>query len=582
MSDTSENLVFALDAGAALGGAVDKAGWPRILADSYGKKVIPAFVSFHPDGSILVGEEAKAQRAEDPANTMSSLARLAGLKASAREIVEVASRAPYAFRVGPDDTPLIATRAGDFSIPDLLSLLVDHMRRLATFTMDADVRRCVLTVPAFYGAAQREGMIAAATLAGLTVEGVLDDPVAAALAYGYSRATQPIVCVYDFGGGKIECTVLEVKGDEPRVLGTSADVVASGDATDARVVDYTMRAFYHVQRVDLRADPSAPPRLAEAAERAKWDLSAKNETLIAIPHITQQGGRAIDLSLTLTREIFAQATDDLVKRTLAVASDACAKAGLAPGRVDEVLLLGGMTKLPWVRDQVGALFGKQPRTDVNPDAGVALGAALWGARFEGRTVRPSGEQAAVAADDSFRRRITSQFGSDTQQTQPSAVVPRSGVTGQRAKVGRINTKKMFTAAMAVVGEPSFTPVQPVKAQIAEVMASKLGISTVGGFCDEVIPGDSILPAEKTRVFSTGKDNQVTVRISVCQGDSRRFAENVSLGTIVLENLPPRPRGGVKIAVSFAVDTEGVLVASARDEESGKAQTVRIQLGTEQG
>lgn len=589
--------IFGLDVGTSkcCAGAVDPAGWPRILADAAGKKVIPSVVSFHPDGNVLVGDEAKARRTEDSANTVASVTRLAGLRASSREVVDLASRSPYTFRVGANDAPLIGTRAGDLGIPDLLGILMDHMRRLAAAALDADARRCVLTVPAFYDQKQREAVRAAAKIAGLTVEGLLDDPVAAALAYAYSRATQPIVAVYDFGGGKFECTILEVKGDDARVLGTFGDTFLGGDDVDARVADYTVRAFWQVHRVDLRADPAAPPRLLEAAERAKWDLSAKPETQLAVPNIGKNAaGKPLDLSLTLSREIFAQATDDIVKRTFAVCTQACARAGVAPAQIDEVLLLGGMTKLPWVRDAVAAHFGKQPRTDVNPDVGVALGATLWGARVaDHREVRPNddqaGEQGAVSASDSppgsqgIKKRVTSQFGSDTQQTQPSAAVARTGTTGERARVGRINTKKMFTAAMAAVPEAAFGPttpvgpVAPVAPQLAEVMAASLAISTVGGYCEPLIAKEAVLPAEKTRVFSTGKDGQRVVKIAVCQGDSRRFADNVPLGTLVLDGLPARPRGNVKIAVSFAIDTEGVLVAGARDEETGRAQSVRIQL-----
>jgi molecular chaperone DnaK (HSP70) len=569
--------IIGLDVGASkcVAAAVDAAGWPRVLADSAGRKIVPSIVSFHPEGNVLVGDEAMARRAEDPANTITGISRLVGHKASSREVVEVVSRSPNKFRVGPGDQPVISTRAGELGVPDLLALLIDHMRRLADGALDTDTSRCVLTVPALYGPAQRQQVAHAATLAGVQIEGMIEDPVAAALAYGYSRATPPIVCVFDFGGGKFECSVLEVRGGDatPRVLGSAGDTFLGGDDVDARIADYTVRAFWQVHRVDLRADPTVMPRLMEAAERAKIELSARGETVLSIPAIaSSKDGRPLDLALALTRDLFAQAVDDVVRKTFAVCAQACSAAGLELRQIDEILLLGGMTKVPSIREQVHAFFGKQPRTDVNADVGVALGAAIWAQRQQG------------GREDTVKRRVTARFGSDAQQAQPSEVATeeQSGpIQLSGARVGRISTKKMFTAVMAAQADVSFGEAAPVTEpqpiQMIEVMASNLAISTISGYCEEVIGRETPLPVEKTRVFSTSKDNQQVVKVSLCQGDSRRFAENVPLGTIVLDGLPARPRGKVKIAVTFAAAPDGVLVASARDEESGRVQSIKVTL-----
>jgi molecular chaperone DnaK (HSP70) len=298
-------------------------------------------------------------------------------------------------------------------------------------------------------------------------------------------------------------------------------------------------------------------------------------------------GRPIDLHLALARDSVAAAVGDIVQRTAAVCDEALRQAGVAPDAVGDVLLCGGPTRLPFLREQVARQFGRPGRTELNPDDGVAVGAAIWGVH---------GGVPAQTNPASISKRVTAQFGSDAQQAVPAQAVPNIPAP---ARVGRVHTKRMFTAVMQAMQTPqagtpsplpvtidpgapgslsvSFSEPRLVKPVMLEVLASRLAVSTVGGFCDEIIAKDVPVPTERTRVFSTGKDGQRLVKVQVCQGDSRRFAENTGLGTIVLDGLPPRPRGEVKIAVTFSVDGEGVLKASARDEQSGKAQSVEIRL-----
>jgi molecular chaperone DnaK (HSP70) len=244
-------------------------------------------------------------------------------------------------------------------------------------------------------------------------------------------------------------------------------------------------------------------------------------------------------------------------------------------------MVGGPTRLPFIREQVAAWFGRAPRTDVPPDEGVAIGAAIWGAH---------GGLPDPASLPSLSKRVTAQFGSDVQQAKPSESAP--GASTSAARVGRVHTKRMFTAVMDAQAGPSkvsdlgvaiFSTPQPVSAdevvrpQLMEVLASRLALSTVGGFCAEIVARDLALPLARTRVFTTGKDAQRTVKIQVCQGDSRRYDENKALGTLVLDGLPALPRGALKIDVTFSIDAEGVLKASAHDQATGRAQSVEIRL-----
>lgn len=568
MSTVEPVLGFDLGTSKACVSAVDAVGFPRLLHDSAGHKLTPTVASFHPDGHVLYGDEARQRRIVDPANTISGVIRLLGLRATSREVVDAASRAAFTLRAGPDEQPLVSTRAGDFSILDLSAMLLEHARRVGEAALDSDTRRAVLAVPAAYDEAQRQALLAAAAMAGLTVERIVDEPLAVAAAYAFGRPLPSTVAVYDFGGGKFECAIVSAQNGELAILGTAGDPMLGGDDLDARVVDYIVKAFWQVHKVDLRGDPVVPLRLADAAEAAKAELAGRAEAAIRLPQVAAlPGGRSLDLDLTLSREVFARTVDDLLRRTVPLSEQACRVAGIAPAAVREVLLAGGVTKLPFVRDLAASIFGRAPRSDVHADAGVALGAALYGAA--------AGGPLPGAGASGVRRRVTAQFGSESQQAQPSAAVASVPAP---ARVGRIATRKMFTAAMPAVTDVSFGEARPVKPQLVEVMASRLSVSTVGGYCDEIIARDVPVPTEKSRVFSTGKDDQPAVTIKVCQGDSRRFAENVPLGALVLEGLPRRPRGQVRIAVTFSVDQDGLLVASARDEATGQGQSVRIQLG----
>jgi len=580
---SAQDAIFGVDLGTskACVATMDAKGIPSTLTDPSGRKVIPAVLSFHPDGTVLVGDDALPQRLADPRNTVYSIARLLGRAASSREVIDAASRSPYTLRVGPDDQPLLATRAGDLSLVDVAGFMLEHVRRYAELATNSDSRRCVLTAPAFYDDAQQQALRDAGAAAGFTVERILPDPLAVATAWAYGRQVAPIVLVYDFGGGKCEVSVVEIRGREPRLLGTAVDTMIGGDDIDRRIVDYTCKAFWQVHRVDLRSDPLIPLFLRAAAERAKIELSTVSETAITARALVKNAaGLPIDLNLMLSRDVLSNAVGDIVQQTFDICDQALAAAGLDAGAVNDFIVVGGPTRLPFIREQITAWFGRPPRADVPPDEGVALGAAIWGAH---------GGIPDPASLPSMSKRVTAQFGSDVQQAKPSEAAPSAP---SPARVGRVHTKRMFTAVMGAVSGPadivdmsrvSFSPPQPIEAakvvrpQVMEVLASRLALSTVGGFCDEIIGKDVALPIERTRVFSTGKDLQRAVKIQVCQGDSRRFDENKALGTLVLDGLPALPRGALKIEVTFSVDAEGVLKASAKDQATQRAQTVEIRL-----
>jgi molecular chaperone DnaK (HSP70) len=611
--------VFGVDLGTAkiCVAAVDARGLPQVLPDPLGRQSIAAVLSFHADGTVLVGADAVPQRLTDPRNTIFGLARLLGRPASSREALEAASRVPFAIRVGPGDQPIIATRAGDMDVTAMTAFLLEHTRRSAQLATGSDARRAVLTVPAMWGREARAALTTAATSAGFEVEQIVDAPLAIACAWAYGRAVAPLALVYDLGAGKLECSVVEIASPQPRILGTTADSMIGGDELDARIVDTIVRAFWQVHQVDLRADAGVPLVLAREAEVAKRELSGLPEVKIHLTAVARAAnGIPLDLDLTLTRETLSDAVSDLAARALVVAEEALATAGVGKDQLGDILMVGGVTRLPFIRESLTRCFGRPPRTDVPWSEGCALGAAIWGAH-DGL---PDPRKVLAA------KRVTSNFGSHNQQAKPSEAKP---IFPLPARVARVHTKRMFTvvspdglpavtfsAAMplpmlegfdpgstALPGPAAAAPImstlpgapaslrpprppvapplagprssQPMK--LVEALASRLAISTVGGFCDEIMSKDLILPAAKSRVFSTSKDAQRTVSIQVCQGDSRRYEENRALGILLLDNLPARPRGAVQIEVTFAIDQDGVLLASAKDQATGRAQSVEIRL-----
>jgi molecular chaperone DnaK len=526
-------------------GVVDPAGMPRLLGDASGKPLVPSVVSFVEDGSVLVGSEAKERLSTDSTNTLSCE------------------------RWGAAQT--FMTRAGEVTRAQVKTILLDHMRRLADAALSLDTRRAVLTMPAGFAEPDRQVLQTAAAAAGIEVERLLTDPAAVGYAYRLDEKPAQSVAVVDFGGGKLECTLLRFHEGTPSLLSTFAKATLGGIHIDQLLAHGMMEAFQQVHQVDLQSDPQAMERMLLAAEAAKCDLSTKTEVSVQVESVaTSLYGRPLHLKLSLPRVVFLERVQARLCEALPVCDEALRRAGVAPAQVAYVLMTGGMARMPYLRDLMTAHFGRQPIVTLPPEDVVALGAARLGAKL-----LVEGERA---------RRTTASYGHDAPTPADASPVPTIAgmmarapdpVGGAPARVARIATKKMFTAVMTAQPDVAFTPARPV---LMEVTAGRLAVSTVGGFCDEVVPSNQPIPVAKTRVFSTGKDDQPAVLIRLCQGDSRRFDQNRALGTLVLDNLPKRPRGQVRIAVTFAVDPDGVLEALAKDEQTGQARSVRIQLG----
>ncbi len=362
---------------------VDDAGAAQVLADDGGFKVQPSVVSFHPNGSVVVGAPAKQRRVIDPHNTIHSAKRLIGRAYSSPEVRAVLNRMPFRIEQGENDQPIFSTRAGKFAVPEISAIVLDHVRSIAERRIGTQATRAVVTVPASFTDAQRSATATAGAIAGLTIVRVLNEPTAAALAYGHHRKLNRQIAVYDFGGGTFDVTILALEGEIYRVLGTAGDSFLGGDDIDERLVDHMADLFLKQERIDLRDNHTAMQRLRAVAEQTKIELSRRSRAIIAVDEIAYgKGGRSLDLELEISRDEFVTKIADIVDRTFPVCEEALKLAGSAADELDDVVLVGGTTKMPYVRERVAQVFGMRPRMEVNPDEAVAAGAALQAAALQ--------------------------------------------------------------------------------------------------------------------------------------------------------------------------------------------------------
>ncbi len=384
----------------------DATGIAVVLADANGHKIAPSVVSFHPNGGVVVGAAAKQRKVIDPKNTIYSVKRLIGRSYNSREVQTAKQRSPFQIKEGANQLPLIVTRGGEFAVPEISAIVLDHAKNVATQALQTDVSRAVVTVPASFNDAQRSATATAGSIAGLTVVRVLNEPTAAALAYGNTRNLKETIAVYDFGGGTFDITILKLEDQVYEVLGTSGDSFLGGDDLDERIVDRMVDKFLSEHRVDLRTNEVSMMRLRAVAEQTKIELSRRSRAVVRVDEIAYgPKGKPLDLQIEIRREEFVSQVSDIIDKTFPVCEESLKLAGLTIDQINDVILVGGTTKIPYVRDQVTKFFARTPRTDVNPEDAVAVGAGLQAAALERILKGKSPSQAAVPAsfadEDSF-------------------------------------------------------------------------------------------------------------------------------------------------------------------------------------
>ena len=365
--------------------AVMEGGDPVVIPNAEGGRTTPSVVGFTKDGERLVGQIAKRQAVTNPQNTVFSIKRFMGRKMS--EVTEETKRVPYKVVSGPNDVAMVEVQGKRYSPPEISAMILQKMKQTAEDYLGYKVEKAVITVPAYFNDSQRQATKDAGKIAGLDVLRIINEPTAAALAYGLDKKKDEKVAVFDLGGGTYDISVLElydVEGSRQfEVKSTNGDTHLGGDDFDQRVIDWLVTEFKRDQAIDLSKDPMALQRLKEAGEKAKMELSTTQSTDINLPFITADQSGPKHLNYTLTRAKFEQLVDDLIQRTIPPMEQALKDAGIKPNEIDEVLLVGGSTRIPKIQDIVKKFFGKDPNKGVNPDEVVAIGAAVQGAVLTG-------------------------------------------------------------------------------------------------------------------------------------------------------------------------------------------------------
>ena len=355
---------------------------PTVIPNEEGRRTTPSIVAFLDNGEIKVGDPAKRQAITNPENTISSIKRFMGRRYS--ELGDEVNKVPYKVVKGPNDTVRIKVRDKEYTPQEISAMVLQKMKKTAEEFLGQEIKEAVITVPAYFNDSQRQATKEAGAIAGLEVKRIINEPTAASLAYGLDKAGKDeTIAVYDLGGGTYDISILELGDGVFEVKSTSGDTHLGGDDFDQKIIDWLADEFKKEQNIDLRKDPMALQRLKEAAEKAKIELSSSQETEINLPYITAVDGVPKHLVKKLSRPKFEALIDDLVKRTIPPMEQALKEAGLKKSDIDEIILVGGSTRIPLVQKAVEDFFGKKPNRTVNPDEVVAIGASIQGGVLSG-------------------------------------------------------------------------------------------------------------------------------------------------------------------------------------------------------
>jgi molecular chaperone DnaK len=369
--------------------AIMEGGKPKVIENSEGDRTTPSIVAFNEDGEVIVGQPAKRQAVTNPRNTLFAIKRLIGRRFQDAEVQKDIDMVPYSIVKADNGDAWVEVRGRKMAPPEIAARVLMKMKKTAEDYLGEPITEAVITVPAYFNDSQRQATKDAGRIAGLDVKRIINEPTAAALAFGMDKQTgDRKIAVYDLGGGTFDISIIEiadVDGEKQfEVLSTNGDTFLGGEDFDKRVIDFLADTFKKEQGIDLRGDPLAMQRLKEAAEKGKIELSSTQQTDLNLPYITADQTGPKHLNVKLTRAKLESLVEDLVQKTIEPCKRALKDAGLSTSQIDDVILVGGQTRMPKVQEAVREFFGKEPRKDVNPDEAVAVGAAIQGGVLGGQ------------------------------------------------------------------------------------------------------------------------------------------------------------------------------------------------------
>ena len=480
--------------------AVMEGGMPLVIPNAEGDRLTPSVVAIGKNGERLVGKVARRQAITNPENTVYSIKRFMGRKLTDSTVQYDRTLMPYRLSAAPNGDVRVSMNGRDYSPPEISAMILQKLKQDAETYLGQPITQAVISVPAYFNDNQRQATKEAGRIAGLEVLRILNEPTASALAYDFPPERRETVAVYDLGGGTFDVSILDLFAGVFEVLSTNGDTHLGGDDLDRRIVDWLCNEFEREHSIDLREDGMALQRVREAAEQAKIELSTRLQTEIKLPFIAQGPRGPVHLHMTLTRAQLEQLVEHLIERTVEPCRQAMADAGLKATDIDEVILVGGQTRMPAVREKVKSIFGKLLVTELNPEEAVGLGAGIQ--------------------------------------------------------------------AGALVGEVK-------NLLLIDVTPLTLSIETKGGIANPIIRRNTTIPARKSQMFTTAKDDQTGVEIVVVQGERVMAVENTVLGRFILDGIPPAPRGEPRIEVAFKIDADSILQVTAQDQDTGQEQHITI-------
>jgi molecular chaperone DnaK len=498
------------------------------------ERVHPSVVAFPATGGVVVGADAKRYRLTEPHHVIHSAKRFIGQNIRAPLVQLALTGIRYKVTEGPNQQPIVVVRDRRMTMPEISSHVLLYLKRCAERQLGESVNDAVVTVPANFTDAQRQATKEAGRLAGLNVMRLINEPTAAALAYGFGRNQDQLICVFDFGGGTFDVSILRINGEVFEVLASDGDYFLGGDDLDRALAEVLAAECNRTLGFDPRQHPVLMMKLMMGAEAIKCHLSENDAAEGEIDGIDLPNGTTGSLPFALARKQFEELISGYVNRTIEVTKQVLAQAGLVSQDISDVLCVGGSTRIPAVRQRLADTFLREPNIKINPDEVVAQGAAIQAGSLSG------------------------------------SIIAGTGMGVRDAVMTEAHSPLLYGGA-AIPKGPLARPV------LLDVNPSTLSIQTAGGYAERLLDKNSPIPIERTRVFTTARDNQTRVEIDCCRGESRRYTENEPLGQLLLEGLPPKARGDLRIEVCFRVDADGILHVKASDADSGARQEARMQV-----